>query len=170
MPMAIGMKELGSSQNLFPIRRMLGLVAFAALALVLSSCAVGGFKEASAVNLELRFYRWDSVCIAKPDTRENGFIPVLNAGEVALEIEKLKVPRGLATVVIGTGYSEVQAARIASEWNKRLGAQGFRRVVALRGNDGMKINEMSVIADFAVAARDEGNRLALTDVPHPNLR
>lgn len=142
-------------QMLDSIRRLGIYLLLGLLALLASSCATSGFKEASTVSLELRFYRWDSVCIAKPDTREGGFIPVLNAAEAMQEIKQRNVPRELAVVVVGTGYNETQSARIAAEWNKRLGAQGFRRVVILRGNDGMKISGMPIIADFASVSPDD---------------
>ena len=133
------------------------------------SCAITGFKEAAAVSLELRFYRWDSVCIAKPDTRESGFIPVFNAAEAVHEIKQRNVPRELAVVVVGTGYTETQSAQIAAEWNKRLGAEGFRRVVVLRGNDGMKISGMPIIADFASISRDDKVSLVRTVAANPAM-
>lgn len=136
-------------------RRFVLGAAFLTLAWFTSSCATNSFKEASAVNLELRFYRWDSICITKPDTRESGFVPVLNVAEVIEEIRQRNLSRDLAVVVVGTGYNETQSAQIAAEWNKRLGEQGFRRVVILRGNDGMKIGGLPIIADFASITQDD---------------
>lgn len=138
--------------KIFTVGRQLRVfLLLGVLALFASSCALTGFKEASAVSLELRFYRWDSICMMKPDTRENGFAPVFNVGEVTQEINQRQVPRDLAVVVVGTGYNDTQAAKIAAEWHKRLDAQGFRRVVILRGNDGMKLSGLPIIADFASA-------------------
>lgn len=130
-------------------RRLSLCLLLGLLALIASSCAITGFKESSAVSLELRFYRWDSICMMKPDTRNNGFSPVFNVGEVTQEINQRKVARDLAVVVVGTGYNDTQSAKIAAEWHKRLDAQGFRRVVILRGNDGMKLSGLPIIADFA---------------------
>ena len=124
-------------------------LALGLLALLVTSCAITGFKETASVSLELRFYRWDSICMMKPDTKENGFSPVLNVDEVTQEITQRNVPRDLAVVVVGTGYNEMQSGKIAAEWHKRLGAQGFRRVVVLRGNDGMKTSGLPIIAEFA---------------------
>jgi len=149
--------------KLILIRRCICFVSLFILALLTSSCATGGFKDAAAVNLELRFYRWDSVCITKPDTRKGGFIPVLDVAEVIHEISRLKVSRDLATVVIGSCYHDWQAAEIAAEWNKRLTAQGFRRVVALRGGERAKLNGLPIIADFVFSTRDERVRIARSE-------
>lgn len=143
------------------IRRLFMGVSLLALAWFTSSCATNSFKEASAVNLELRFYRWDSICITKPDTRDGAFAPVFNVAEVIQEVRQRNVSRDLAVVVVGTGYNETQTTRIATEWHKRLGEQGFRRVVILRGNDGMKIGGLPIIADFAIAPQNE--KLPLTN-------
>lgn len=161
------MLEFFLTQKFVSIRRLVVVIALSVVVWLTSSCATRGFKEAAAVNLELRFYRWDSVCITKPDTRKDGFIPVLNAAEVSQEINQLNVPRDLATVVVGSCYYDWQAAEIATEWNKRLTAQGFRRVVVLRGGEGAKLNGLPIIADFASFTLDEGPRLARTEVAIP---
>ena len=57
------------------------------------SCATNHSKQAAAVDVELRFYRWDSVCIARPDTRENGFAQLYDATEVLAKIQSANVGR-----------------------------------------------------------------------------
>jgi hypothetical protein len=122
------------------------------ITLLATSCATSGFKQTAAVGLELRFYRWDSVCIAKPDTRENGFATLLDTTEVLQQIERLKPARDLAAVVVGYGYDDQQVRDIGAQWYQHLANSGFQRVVVLRGSDQLPTAGLPIIYDSAIAA------------------
>jgi len=111
-----------------------------------------GFKQSAAVTLELRFNTWDAVYIARPNTRENGFIPVLNTAEALQAIEQLKVAPRFAAVVVGYNYDERQVYDIGVEWFTRLSALGFERVVALRGSENFPIAGLPIVYDSAISS------------------
>jgi hypothetical protein len=122
------------------------------LALLATSCATSGFKHSAAVTLELRFNTWDAVCISRPDTRENGFIPLFTAAEVPQQIERLNPVRGLAVVVVGYSYDQHQAWNIGAQWYQQLATLGFQRVVALRGSDELSIGGLPILYDSAISS------------------
>jgi hypothetical protein len=106
--------------------------------LVIVSCATNHSKQAAAVDVELRFYRWDSVCIAKPDTRENGFAQLYDATEVLAKIQSANVGRRVAGRGGGVQLRQATDVRdIGAEWHARLAPLGFQRVLVFRGSDAM---------------------------------
>lgn len=122
------------------------------LTLLATSCVTRGFKQSAAVDLELRFYTWEAVCIAKPDTRENGFIPLFTGAEVSSEIERLNPARGLAVVVVGYSYDQRQVHDIGTRWYHQLATLGFQRVVGLRGSDQLPIAGLPIVYDSAISS------------------
>lgn len=135
-------------------------IVLSLLTIVLAGCAtnrsakVKRFNESAAVNVELRFFRWDSIYMTKPDTRENGFLPLLNAPQVVAEIRKRILQRNVAVVVMGYSYDEAQTAAIGEQWKKFLAAQNFKRVVLLRAGGGKAIDGLPIIQDLAINAGD----------------
>jgi hypothetical protein len=152
----------------------LGLIVF-----LVTSCATSGFRQSAAVNLELRFYAWDSVCITKPDTRENGFMPLLNATEIPQQIERLNPARDLAVVVVGYSYDDQQVREIGAQWYHRLTTSGFQRVVILRGSDALPTAGLPIVFDSAITLVNDTRGLrhphaatpsaARADVAHPSI-
>jgi len=159
----MGVRETKSSFDLISWRCWVQLSSLVLTAVIATSCVTSGFNQAAAVNLELRFYRWDAVCITKPDTRENGFLPVLDSAEIPLQVEKLVASRNLAAIVIGNSYDAKQVLTIASRWHKRLAALGFRRVVVLRGTDTMRIAGLPILFDSAISSVNDA-----PDSDHPH--
>ena len=133
-----------------PCARIIAFVFLPILALLATSCATTGFKEAKATDLEIRFNTWDSITITKPDTREGGFLPVLQLSELGDEIAKRVISRELAVVVVVNNYDESQAASIGAKMKGHLAAHGFKRVVALRGSDVVPIAGLPVAFDSAI--------------------
>ena len=132
--------------------RIIAIIILAVLALLATSCATTGFSEAKHTDLELRFYTWDSISIAKPDTREDGFMPVYQLSELPERLARLNVSRELAVVVVVNNYDEKQAAGIGVKFKGHLVAQGFKRVVALRGDDHMPIAGLPIAFDSAISS------------------
>jgi hypothetical protein len=130
--------------------RIVSLAIISSIALFVGGCATTGFKEAKATDLEIRFNTWDSITITKPDTREAGFLPVLQLSELGDEIAKRQIGRELAVVVVVNNYDETQAANIGARMKGHLAAHGFKRVVALRGSDTMPIAGLPVAFDSAI--------------------
>jgi hypothetical protein len=174
-----GVRGIQESPRLISLRRAIHFVALSLIAVCATSCVTTGFKQSAAVALELRFDTWAAVCITKPDTRENGFIPVLTGAETLQEIKRLNVPHGLAAVVVGYNYDEQQAFNIAAEWHKQLAELGFQRVVVLRGTDKRPIAGLPIVYDSAISSVNDTRGLlnphaaasptARADVAHPSI-
>ena len=144
------MRGITSLLNRIPHTRIITIIVLPIVALLATSCATTGFKEAKATDLEIRFNTWDSITITKPDTREGGFLPVLQLSELCDEIAKRGIGRELAVVVVVNNYDESQAASIGAKMKGHLAAHGFKRVVALRGSDVVPIAGLPVAFDSAI--------------------
>ncbi len=143
--------------NVISLFRCLGL---AALAWFVVSCApltpqAAGprFHEAKAVNVVLLYSSETSIFVTKPDTRENGFLPILSRADTLRTVARPEIGRELAVVIMGFMSPENQAALIAS-WQADLTAEGYRRVVCLAGNGESQIDGLLVLRDSAIAMRD----------------
>jgi hypothetical protein len=143
------MRGIASLLNRTPQTRIIAVFILPVLALLAASCATTGFSEAKNTGLELRFYAWDSISISKPDTREDGFMPVYQLSELPAQLSRLNMPRELAVVVVVNNYDEKQAAGIGAKFRDHLSAQGFKRVVALRGSDQKPIAGLPIAFDSA---------------------
>ena len=144
------MRGITSLLNRISHTWIIAIIILPVLALLGASCASTGFKEAKTTDLEIRFNTWDSITITKPDTREGGFLPVLQLSELGDEIAKRGVGRELAVVVVVNNYDESQAASIGAKMKGHLAAHGFKRVVALRGSDVVPIAGLPVAFDSAI--------------------
>ena len=140
--------------------QIINFLALAFLSVFLGGCAstqsarLKRFNESAAVNVELRFFRWDSIYMTRPDTRENGFLPLMNASQVAAEIRRRNLKRDLVAVVVGYSYDETQTSAIAEQWQKYLAAQNFKRVVVLRAGGGNSIDGLPILRDLAINPGD----------------
>jgi hypothetical protein len=132
------------------LRRTFSVSALLLTTLMVTSCATTSFKQAE-VDLELHFYRWDSVCIAKPETRDNGFSILFAADEVSQQLNRMNIGRKLAAIVVGISYDEQQVRDIGRQWHERLAQQGFQRVVVLRGSDRWPIAKLPIVYDSAIS-------------------
>lgn len=119
------------------------------------------FHDDETVSLVLHFYRWDSIYMTRPDTRQAGFLPVLNRDQIARELRHRAMRRHTAVVVVGFVHSDMQLTNLAQDWKKLLSEQGFRRVVLLRGGGGKRIDGLPVIEDSAISSgHDTETRVA----------
>jgi hypothetical protein len=157
--------------------------ALASLAGLLVSCAAVGpqqtasvtrplFQDGAAADMVLHFYKWDSMHMVKPDTREDGFLPLYARDDIGREVKRRNVTRNTAVVVMSRFYHEPsQIAQLSQEWTVYLNEQGFRRVVILHAGPGKKIDGLPVLNDSMTASvhasgiNDMQPRVALAPAP-----
>ena len=107
------------------------------------------FHEEAAANVVLHFSRWDSISVLRPDTRENGFLPLLSRDDVARQLGRSGLRHDLAVVLVGYTYAPKQVDDLFREWKSFLGERGFQRVVLLRAGLRYKIDGLPVLHDSA---------------------
>ena len=126
------------------------------------------FHEGASANAVLHYYRWDSIYMLRPDTREGGFLPLLSREDVARELDQRNVGRDFAVVIVGYRYSPEQQAGLIRDWDAFLNDRGFRRVVILRAGADGQINGLPILHDSAIAGgtwqAKETNRVVVADV------
>jgi hypothetical protein len=135
--------------------QFLGLIGCLAFSTSCSTISFGRFHEENSANLILHFYGWDSIYMTRPDTRQDGFLPLLSRAEVERELKQRVLVRDLAVVVIGNTYPALETAQIADEWKQILAAQGFHRVVFLRAGEGDGLDGLSIIEDYTISSAPE---------------
>lgn len=113
------------------------------------------FREGDAAALIVRFYGWNSIQIMRPDTRENGFLPVLDREGVVARLRSLqKADRNLAVVVLGAMFSKTQEQEIIQQWHQIVDPCGYPRLVVLRAGFKDNINGLRVVYDSAMNRAD----------------
>jgi hypothetical protein len=121
------------------------------------------FHEGDSANLVLHFYSWDTIHMTRPDSRENGFLPLLDREGIARKIERRDLQRDLAVVVMGFMFTKDQESALFQDWRTLLGEHGFRRVVMLRASLKKEIDGLPVLYDSATtAAYDNQSKVAAT--------
>src|SRR4051794_8787262 len=81
------------------------------------------FHESSFTDVVLHFTRWDTIQMLRPDTREAGFLPILDREGLKRELQKRLPNRRLAVVVVPFANSTQRDAQVASEWTAFLSAE-----------------------------------------------
>jgi len=128
-----------------------------------ATTSLGRFREASSADLVLRFYSWNSIQMTRPDTRESGFLPLMNREGVQHQLGRPDLEFDLAVVVVGFMFSMAQESALFQDWNMLLRERGFRRVVLVRAGFKDEIDGLPVLYDSAMAAtHDDQIRLAAT--------
>lgn len=122
------------------------------------------FRDDPSVNVVLHFYRWDTIQMTRPDTREGGFLPVITRTEIAQQLQQRVPQRNTAVVVIGHSYSAPQLAAIANEWKQLLADEGFQRLTLLRGTS-KRIDGLPVFQETSLAALRASPSPALAALP-----
>jgi hypothetical protein len=113
------------------------------------------FHDGSSVSVVLHFYRWDSIYMTRPDTRQAGFLPLFNREQVARELRHRALKRGLAVVAVSSNYTPDQIPGISRDWRKLLAEQGFQRVVILRAGATKEIDGLIILEDSGISAADD---------------
>jgi hypothetical protein len=142
---------------------MLQRIFLAAALAGLTSCSLappepGGpaarFHEGGAANLIVRFYAWNSMQIVRPDTRENGFLPLYDREGIVARLSQLRTGQYMAVVVLGPMYSKAQEQEIIREWHQIVAARSFQRLVLLRAGFKDQIDGLRVVYDSAMNQAD----------------
>lgn len=133
-----------------------------ALAVWLSGCttpdpqnlAARRFSESDRADLVVQFYSWEYFHIVRPDYRHEGFLVPVSRNRLTEHLQRLRVQRQMAVVVLGVNDSAEEKARLIAEWETLLFNHGFHRVVCLQGNGGKKIDGLLVLADTGLTPRE----------------
>ncbi len=105
------------------------------------------FHEETQTDMIVRFAGWNSIRILRPDTTEDGFIPVFNWEESQRVLAKPEIGRNLAVVVCGFGYRPDDEAKQQSRWASVLSELGYRRVTFVRMGRGGRLNGWAILKD-----------------------
>lgn len=143
---------------------LVGLMSFSTSC---STVSLGRFYEEKSANVILEFYGWEAIYMTRPDTRQDGYLPLLSRAQVEHELGNRVMPHDLAVVVIGNTYSATQVPQLAGEWKQLLGERGFRRVVFLRAGTGKRINGLPIIEDSIISSADDPHGRPCTLVTMP---
>ena len=129
-------------------------------ALLLSSCAStpegshARFHDQAACDAIVRFSSWELITVNKPDTRENGFLPLFHLAEAEKVLTRTDFPHGLAVVICNSFLSVGQEADLQKKWATIFGKAGYQRVVFLRGAFHDQVNGLDVIRDVPLVAAE----------------
>ena len=122
-----------------------------------SSCATepngpqARFHQQEECDAIVHFSSWELVTIKKPDTREDGFLPLYRFAEAEKVLQRQNSSRRLAVVICGTFLSKDQEEELQQRWAASFGALGYQRVVFLRAELGERVNGLAVIRDMVLA-------------------
>jgi hypothetical protein len=111
------------------------------------------FQGEASADLILRFSRWDTIYMMRPQLRSDGFLGVLTRTSLEQQLKTQPLPdRNLAVVVLGFRFSLEEEDQLVGEWNKMLGDCGYRRVVVLRTGPGKTTDGLLIVRDSDIAA------------------
>ncbi|MCW5552579.1 MAG: hypothetical protein KIS67_10540 [Verrucomicrobiae bacterium] len=115
------------------------------------------FSEERTADVILHFYQWDTIYLLKPDSRQDGFLPVWNREGIASAVNRQSVGRSLAVVLVGFLHNTDPNGPVVRDWESLLAEQGFRRVVILRAGAGKgnRIDGLPILHDSAIAQAHE---------------
>ncbi|MGC3960935.1 MAG: hypothetical protein QM813_24265 [Verrucomicrobiota bacterium] len=136
--------------------------------LLIASCATQSSKHAAAADVELRFYRWDSIYIAKPVVRENGFATVFDTSGALAHLQQLTTGRDVAAVVVGLNYDTQQTRDIGAQWFAKLAPLGFQRVIVFRGTEQWPIAKLPIVYDSAISSVNDTRGLSRPNAQAPS--
>ena len=124
------------------------------------------FHEGATVDMVLRFFKWDSIYVTRPDIRQGGFRPLLARDDIGREVQRRNIPRNTAVVVISLLYRDrPQLVQLTHEWTSYLTEQGFRRVVILHAGPGDDIDGLPILNDSAIG----GVNVARDNIEPPKI-
>lgn len=123
------------------------------------------FYDSASANVILKFNRWDTIHLVRPDTRESGFLPILTRADVEREIKSRRVDRKLAVVVLGFLFPPDVEAQYAREWDALLSALGFQRVVVLRTGAQPTTDGLLIVHDSGIAGAHDQPAVAAAKFP-----
>ena len=137
--------------------KFMNLLRYAAgslAALLLSSCAStqpgshARFHQQADCDAIVRFSSWDLITVNKPETREQGFLPLYRFAEAEKVLARPDFPHRLAVVICGAFFSESQEADLQKRWAAIFRGLGYQRLVFLRAGWHDQVNGLAVIKDI----------------------
>jgi len=146
-----------------PLRRLVWGLGLALLGIGVSGCETARpaaetssrFHEDAAADLILRFSRWDTIYMMRPELRSDGFLTVLNRASLEQQLKTQSSGRNLAVVVLSFRFAAETEAQSASEWNEILARCGYRRVVILRTGAAKNTDGLPIVRDSGIPAAHE---------------
>ncbi|MFM2294874.1 MAG: hypothetical protein RLZZ350_1287 [Verrucomicrobiota bacterium] len=112
------------------------------------------FRDSKSADLVVIYYAEKSIFITKPDTRENGFLPLLSRENVSEYLVRPEIGRGLGVIIIGQMTTDAEQTALMDDWQTQLSQRGFRRIVCLRaGASDERIDGLPILRDSAIASR-----------------
>jgi hypothetical protein len=136
------------------VRNLFGFAAGSLAALLLCSCASTQtatqvrFHDQANCDAIVRFSNWNLITINKPDTRQDGFLPLLQLPEAEKVLARPDFPHRLAVVICGSYLSTREEAELQSKWAATFGGFGYQRVVFLRAGFHDQVNGLPVIKEI----------------------
>ena len=103
------------------------------------------FEEQEKANLIVRYYTDDTSYLLKPAARQGQFLSILNKDGV-LRVAQQQPARDLAVVILIHYGSPAQTEMVKTKWKGLLTEAGYQRVVFLRGQNGMRVQGLPVLA------------------------
>lgn len=120
-------------------------------ALLATSCSTARrvqevrFEDQEKANLIVRYYTDDTSYLLKPAAREGQFLTILNKDSV-LRVAQQQPARDLAVVILIHYGSPAQTEIVKTKWKGLLAEAGYHRIVFLRGQNGMRVQGLPVLA------------------------
>jgi len=136
-----------------------------------TATAGGRFHEGKSVDVALSYSDWNTIMLTKPDSHENGFLPVLNRDSVVSKINQYNTGRNLAVVTLNDAVdmSPEKQAEVIHGWETLLGDCGFHRVVFLSAGQPNKIDGLPIVHDSVIAGvRDDSAKTFATAATVPS--
>jgi hypothetical protein len=110
------------------------------------------FREAARTDVVVMFSSWDLITITKPDTREDGFLPLFHRPEAEKILAQPGIPRNLAVVICGFTYNRQQETEQQAAWASIFSDLGFQRLVFVRPPWNKKLNGAVVMKDVQLGS------------------
>ena len=138
------------------VKKLVGCAVASAAALFLSACAtdpsshLARFHQQEECDAIVHFSSWELVTINKPDTREDGFLPLYRFTDAEKILARQNSQRRLAAVICGAFLSKEQEEDLQQRWATSFGILGYQRVVFLRAEFGDRVNGLAVIKDMTL--------------------
>jgi hypothetical protein len=164
----------------FEIKKMRlagSLFGLCLVGLLLTGCATSQpqamapkcFHESATTDLVLRFNRWDTIHMLRPELREGPYLKILTRADIEGELKTHRSGRNLAVVVIGLLTTWANEAELARDWDALLLGNGFRRVVLLRarGSQDKEIDGLAIVHDSGVAGGPGQPTATAVQAGHP---
>jgi hypothetical protein len=104
------------------------------------------FHDDFSADVVFIYYSESSIFITIPDTRENGFLPLLTWGDIEYRLNNKGVNRNFAIIVIGQ-LAIIEQRMLINNLQNKLINMGFRRVVCLLCDGGTKVDGLIILND-----------------------